>query len=158
MHPLTPVPCGLCFFSHVTDRAQHKPSSIGLLNGVIAGLAGITPASGYISPQSAIVVGILIGFGSYYGIELIKGHFKVDDALDVSSVHGIPGIIGALAIGFCGDSRLNPAGADGLFLGGGFRLLGLQTMAVVVAIVWTAVWTWVIVKVGCAWFQGGGGG
>lgn len=66
-------------------------------SGIIAGLAGITPASGYINPLFAPLVGCLIGIGSYYGIIFFKGKLRIDDALDVSSVHGLPGIIGSVS-------------------------------------------------------------
>jgi len=70
-----------------------------VLNGAIAGLAGITPASGFIEPQWGTLVSVAIGVGGFYSIFLFKGILKIDDALDVSSVHGVTGIIGSLAIG-----------------------------------------------------------
>ena len=75
-----------------------KPSIVATLNGSIAGLAGVTPASGFIHSQSAAVLGIILGLASYYGVKLLKGRFKIDDALDVSSVHGITGVVGSLAV------------------------------------------------------------
>ena len=76
-----------------------KPSVIAAINGAIAGLAGITPASGYVSVEHAFVIGIAIGIASYLGVLFLKDRLKIDDALDVSSVHGIAGIIGAISIG-----------------------------------------------------------
>ena len=64
-----------------------KPSIVATLNGSIAGLAGVTPASGYITSQSAFILGIVLGFASYYGVKLFKNKLKIDDALDVSSVY-----------------------------------------------------------------------
>ena len=63
-----------------------KPSIVATLNGAIAGLAGVTPASGFITSQSAFILGILLGFASYYGVKLFKNKLSIDDALDVSSV------------------------------------------------------------------------
>ena len=64
-----------------------KPSIVATLNGAIAGLAGVTPASGFITSQSAFILGIVLGFASYYGVKLFKNKLKIDDALDVSSVY-----------------------------------------------------------------------
>ncbi len=74
---------------------------------------------------------------------LFKHKLKIDDALDVSSVHGVTGIIGSLSIGFASQQSLNPSGADGLLFGNP-KLLGIQCLAVVVAAVWSAFWTFVI--------------
>ena len=96
-----------------------KPSIVATLNGSIAGLAGVTPASGFITSQSAFFLGIVLGFASYYSVKLLKGKLKIDDALDVSSVHGCTGIVGSLAVGFIGDKArvTGAAGANiyGLF-------------------------------------------
>jgi len=119
---------------------RSKPSSVAMINGVIAGLAGITPASGYISSQSSIVVGLVLGAASYGSCILLKHKFRIDDALDVSSVHGLTGIMGSLAIGLVSEKSLNPNGADGAFFGNP-KLLGIQLLAVVVAATWAAVWT-----------------
>jgi Amt family ammonium transporter len=89
-----------------------KPSSIALINGVIAGLAGITPASGYVSSQSSIVIGLILGVVSYGGVWLFKHKLRIDDALDVSSVHGLTGIVGSLSIGFVSQKGLNPEGKN----------------------------------------------
>jgi Amt family ammonium transporter len=126
---------------------RHKPSSVALINGVIAGLAGITPASGYISSQSTIVIGLLLGFASYFSVWLMKHKLRVDDALDVSSVHGLTGLLGALAIGICSQKELNPSGADGWIFSGSARLLGIQTLAIVVTMVHAGLITFLIVFV-----------
>src|SRR5918999_779502 len=76
-----------------------KPSTTAVINGAVSGLAGVTPAAGFITAQTSFLLGIVLGFASYYGILLIKERLKIDDALDVSSVHGITGIVGSIAIG-----------------------------------------------------------
>lgn len=128
-----------------------KPSIVATLNGSIAGLAGVTPASGFITSQSAFILGIVLGFASYYSVKLLKGKLKIDDALDVSSVHGCTGIVGSLAVGLIGDKARVTAAAGaniyGLFFGGGWYLLLWQTIAVLVAGIWSGVWTWVICKI-----------
>lgn len=68
----------------VISWIRHKPSATAVLNGVIAGLAGITPASGYIDPQYAAVIGVILGFASYFSIFLFKHKLRIDDALGKS--------------------------------------------------------------------------
>ena len=142
--------CGIVWtlMSKIEDG---KPSIVASLNGAIAGLAGVTPASGFITSQSSFFLGIVLGFASYYSVKLLKGKLRIDDALDVSSVHGCTGIVGSLAVGFIGDRArvTGAAGADiyGLFFGGGGYLLLWQTVAVAVAAVWAAIWTWAICKI-----------
>jgi len=130
----------------VASWIRDKPSSVAVINGVIAGLAGITPASGYVSSQASIIIGLILGAASYCSVYIIKHKLKIDDALDVSSVHGLTGIIGSLSIGFVSQKSLNPAGADGLFFGNP-KLLGLQLLGVTVAALWAAVWTAIIAQI-----------
>jgi Amt family ammonium transporter len=138
-------------FNAGSALASGKPSIVATLNGSIAGLAGVTPASGFITSQSAFILGIVLGFASYYSVKLLKGKLKIDDALDVSSVHGCTGIVGSLAVGLIGDKARVTAAAGaniyGLFFGGGWYLLLWQTIAVLVAGIWSGVWTWVICKI-----------
>ena len=125
-----------------------KPSIVATLNGSIAGLAGVTPASGFIHSQSAAVLGIVLGVASYYGVKMLKGRFKIDDALDVSSVHGITGIVGSLAIGLVAHEDVSgSANIHGLFFGGGGALLGYQAIAIVVSGAWAGAFTFIICKV-----------
>jgi ammonium transporter, Amt family len=109
-----------------------KPSTTAAINGAIAGLAGVTPASGFISAQNSFLLGIVLGFASYYAILLLKEHWKIDDALDVSSVHGITGIVGALSIGIIASTIINPAGPDGLLYGNPMQL-AIQGLGIAVA-------------------------
>jgi len=123
-----------------------KPSVVAAINGAIAGLAGITPASGFVSVEHSFIIGIAIGLASYCGVVLIKERLKIDDALDVSSVHGIAGIIGALAIGIFASSAVNPSGPDGLLFGN-YDQLGIQAIGVGVASVLGFGGTYAIMKV-----------
>jgi ammonium transporter, Amt family len=125
---------------------SEKPSTTGVITGAIAGLAGVTPASGFISAQNSFFLGIVLGFASYYGILLIKRHLKIDDALDVGSVHGITGIIGSLAIGVIASSLINPAGPNGL-LYGNLSQIGIQALGVGVAAILGFGGTIIIMKV-----------
>ena len=110
----------------------NKPSVIAAINGAIAGLAGITPASGYVSVEHAFVIGVAIGIASYLGVIFLKERLRIDDALDVSSVHGIAGIIGSLAIGIFASTLINPTGPNGLLFGHPQQLL-IQAIGVGVA-------------------------
>jgi len=123
-----------------------KPSVIAAINGAIAGLAGITPASGYVSVEHAFVIGIAVGLGSYLGVIFLKDRLKIDDALDVSSIHGIPGIIGSLAIGIFACLCINPNGANGLLYGNPSQLW-IQGVGVGVAAALGFGGTYVIMKV-----------
>ena len=125
---------------------SEKPSTTGVITGAIAGLAGVTPASGFISAQNSFFLGIVLGFASYYGILLIKRHLKIDDALDVGSVHGITGIIGSRAIGVIASSLINPAGPNGL-LYGNLLQIGIQALGVGVAVILGFGGTIIIMKV-----------
>ena len=123
-----------------------KPSIIAAINGAIAGLAGITPASGYVSVEHAFLIGIAVGIASYLGVIFLKDRLKIDDALDVSSVHGIAGIIGSLAIGIFAASIINPIGPNGLLYGNPSQLL-IQAIGVGVAGVMGFFGTYAILKV-----------
>eukprot|EP00026_Physarum_polycephalum_P007050 Phypoly_transcript_07103.p1 GENE.Phypoly_transcript_07103~~Phypoly_transcript_07103.p1 ORF type:complete len:456 (+),score=64.00 Phypoly_transcript_07103:64-1431(+) len=111
---------------------RDKPSCIAVMNGVIAGLAGITPASGYINSQSTIILGIILGIVSYYSVYLLKHKLRIDDALDVSSVHGVTGIVGSIFVGFAAEKRVNINVDDGLVFGGTHQIWA-QLVAVGVA-------------------------
>src|SRR6185503_10268479 len=123
-----------------------KPSVIAAINGAIAGLAGITPASGYVSVEHAFAIGIAIGIASYLGVLFLKDRLKIDDALDVSSIHGIAGIIGAISIGIFATTAINPTGVNGLLYGNPHQLL-IQAIGVGVAAALGFGGTYAIMKV-----------
>jgi Amt family ammonium transporter len=123
-----------------------KPSVIALLNGLIAGLAGITPASGYVTAIGAIGVGAVLGLTFWASIGL-KRVLRIDDALDVSVVHGLTGVIGSLANGFVASQDVNPDSQNGVFYGGSALFIAWQALAVLVAAVWAAVWTLIILTI-----------
>jgi Amt family ammonium transporter len=95
---------------------HHRPTSLGFASGLVAGLVAITPASGYVSPTAAIVIGGLAGLVCY-GAVLLKGKLGYDDSLDAFGVHGIGGFLGALLTGVFCTLKYNPLGADGLVAG-----------------------------------------
>jgi Amt family ammonium transporter len=127
-------------------KRSGKPSTTAVINGAISGLAGVTPAAGFISAQNSFFLGIVLGFASFYAILLLKEHLKIDDALDVSSVHGVTGIVGALAIGIVASAAINPAGPDGLIYGNPMQL-AIQAFGIGVAAILGFGGTVVIMKI-----------
>jgi Amt family ammonium transporter len=117
----------------------------GIVTGAIAGLATITPASGFVSASSAIVIGVFASVVCFLGVGMLKPKLKYDDSLDAFGVHGIGGILGTLMTGLFSSKSINPAGRDGLFFGNPQQLL-IQTTAVLVTLVYTAAITFVIYK------------
>ena len=95
---------------------DEKPSFVEMLIGMIAGLATITPAAGFGSPQSAMVIGVAAGVVCYFAVVLRKQK-GLDDALDVWGVHGVGGCLGIIMLGVLASTEINPAGADGLMSG-----------------------------------------
>jgi ammonium transporter, Amt family len=126
-------------------KTSGKPSAVAAINGAIAGLAGVTPASGYISVQNSLILGIVLGLVSYYAIMLLKERLRIDDALDVSSVHGVTGIVGTLAVGLIASSLINPAGPNGLIYGNPIQI-GLQALGVVSTAAFSFGGTIIIIK------------
>ena len=123
-----------------------RPSVLGVAAGAVAGLVGITPAAGFVSPASAIVIGFGAGLCCFFALELLKGRLGVDDALDVFAVHGIGGIWGALATGLFADFSINGIGADGLFFGNPEQFLK-QLIAVGAAIAFAGIGSFILLKV-----------
>ncbi|HTJ02459.1 MAG TPA: ammonium transporter [Methylovirgula sp.] len=120
-----------------------KPSLVGAVTGTIAGLAAITPASGYIGPLGAIVLGFLAALICYSAVLVVKRRMKVDDALDVLGVHGIGGVLGTVLMPF-----LTFVGAGGVVLSRPVPAqFMVQLLGVVSVGVWSAVATFVIIKV-----------
>lgn len=126
-----------------------KPSVLGAVTGMVAGLGTITPASGFVGPGGALVIGILAGFICFNATLYIKRVLKIDDSLDVFPVHGVGGMLGTLMAGVFSATSL------GVFSGYGFAegidgmggQLMVQATGVVATAVFTAVVTWVILKV-----------
>jgi len=113
----------------IIDWARHKKAKfLGLLTGAVAGLATITPAAGFVTTSSSVIIGCLAGGICYLAVEM-KNRFQWDDALDVWGVHGVGGILGTILLGVFATTAVNSAGADGLLLGGGMFFIK-QTIVV----------------------------
>jgi len=122
-----------------------RPTVLGAASGAVAGLVAITPASGYVGPIAALIIGGVAGVVCYYGVRL-KRRFNYDDALDVVGVHGLGGIWGALATGLFASVAVNSAGADGL-LNGNPRQLLIQAIAVSATVAFAFLGSLVLLKV-----------
>ncbi len=122
-----------------------NPTVLGAASGAVAGLVAITPASGFVGPLSAIVIGGVAGLLCYLAVNL-KTKLKYDDSLDVVGVHGMGGTWGALATGLLASKAINSAGTDGLFFGNP-SLLAIQALTVVAAWVYSFGVTYLILKI-----------
>jgi Amt family ammonium transporter len=116
-----------------------KPSVLGFCSGIVAGLVVVTPACGFITPTSAVIIGVLAGIVPYLACSFLKKLIGYDDALDTFGVHGVGGTLGAILTGVMADEKANSVVA-GLKTG----LLGAQLKAVVLTIVWSVVATAII--------------
>ncbi|PTL83994.1 ammonium transporter [Vitiosangium sp. GDMCC 1.1324] len=123
---------------------RRRPTLLGFVSGLVAGLVAITPAAGYVSPAASLAIGLIAGVVCY-GAVLLKEKLHYDDALDAWGVHGVGGLLGALLVGVFSQASLNPSGADGL-LHGNPVLLGKQALAVLAVGAYTAVVTLGILK------------
>jgi Amt family ammonium transporter len=122
-----------------------KGSSLGFASGFVAGLATVTPAAGFVGPMAALVIGALAGSLCYGGV-LLKDRFKYDDSLDAFGIHGIGGVAGTVLLGVFARKVWNTSGADGLVTGE-TAFFGRQVFAIGVAIAFTALGSWVILRV-----------
>ncbi len=125
-----------------------KPSALGIVTGMVAGLGTITPASGFVGPAGALVIGTAAGFICFAATNYLKRALRIDDSLDVFPVHGVGGMLGTLSAGIFASTEL------GIFSGQGFaegvtsigEQLGIQAIGVVATVIYTGVVTWVILK------------
>ena len=122
-----------------------KPTIVGIATGMVAGLATITPAAGSVGPEGALLIGLMAGSICFYATQAVKGVFGIDDSLDVFPVHGVGGIIGIIMVSFLG--------VQGGFLGSSageewvpMEQLMIQLKGIVVIGLWTAIASWVILK------------
>jgi|TARA_B110000503_G_scaffold35949_1_gene58851 ammonium transporter, Amt family len=125
-----------------------KPSVLGIVTGMVAGLGTITPASGFVGPGGALIIGFSAGIICYYATQLIKQRFKIDDSLDVFPVHGVGGILGTILVGIFASSELGIFSGQGLVEGVAITAqLKIQAIGVLSTLIYTAVVTYVLLKV-----------
>ncbi len=121
-----------------------KPTAVGIATGAVAGLVGITPAAGFVTPVSAILIGAITATACFFAISL-KARLQFDDSLDTFPVHGIGGITGAILTGIFATKLVNSAGGDGLFYGNPGQLV-TQLIAIVITVIIAGAGTFVILK------------
>lgn len=125
-----------------------KPSALGIVTGMVAGLGTITPASGFVGPGGALVIGVFAGIVCFFATNAVKQKWKIDDSLDVFPVHGVGGVLGTLLAGVFSATTL------GLFSGYGFadgietmaEQVGVQAIGVAATFIYTALVTWILLK------------
>jgi len=137
--------CGALTWATMEWIKYGKPSALGTVTGMVAGLGTITPASGFVGPMGALVIGVSAGIVCFFATSFIKQKLKIDDSLDVFPVHGVGGILGTLLAGIFVSAGLGGVGfAEGMNMG---SQLGVQLTGVIVIIVFTAVATFVSLKI-----------
>jgi Amt family ammonium transporter len=141
---------GALTWSALEWASRGKPSVLGLISGAVAGLGAITPASGFVLPWHAVVIGALAGGVCYWACTALKHRFGYDDSLDVFGVHGVGGALGTLLTGVFATAALSAAGGQagvsGLLEGAPSQLLA-QAIGVGVTILWCGVGTWVTLRI-----------
>jgi len=120
-----------------------KPSLVGAVTGTIAGLATITPASGYVGPLAALIIGTAAGFVCFLMVEVVKGRWKIDDSLDVLAVHGVGGALGTLLVALLAGLPGGTGVSEGNTV---ISQFGVQLLGVVVTGLFSAVATWILVR------------
>jgi ammonium transporter, Amt family len=123
---------------------SRKATAVGAATGIVVGLVAITPAAGFVSPMAGIMIGAIAAFPSYFAL-LYRATTRLDDSLDVVAAHGVGGITGALLTGVFASKAWNAGGGDGLVYGNP-RQLGVQAIAILVTLVYSAIGTLIIVK------------
>ena len=126
--------------------SRGKPSVLGVISGAVAGLVAITPASGFVNPAGALVIGIAAGLLCYWGATSLKLALRYDDSLDAFGVHGIGGFVGAILTGVFAIEAIGGDGRKGLIDGNAGQVL-TQLWGCLVCMAWCAIATFVILKV-----------
>ncbi len=136
--------CGAMTWAALEWMKYGKPSALGTVTGMVAGLGTITPASGYVGPMGALIIGLSAGIVCFYATAFLKQKLKIDDSLDVFPVHGVGGILGTLLAGVFVATGLGGIGyAEGMNMG---SQLTVQLTGVLATIVFTATATFAILK------------
>ena len=126
-------------------RKFGRPSVVGIATGMVAGLATVTPASGFIGVPGGIILGLAGGYICYVAVDLIRGKLGIDDSLDVFAVHGVGGVLGSLLVAVLATDAFSGMGlAEGITVGG--QLL-VQAKSILITVIWTAVASFIILKI-----------
>ena len=137
---------GLLGWTSIEWIRHGKPTVIGAVSGLVAGLVAITPAAGYVTILPSVAIGLIGGGVCYFAVALVKAKFGYDDSLDAFGVHGVGGMWGAIATGLWATTTVNPDGANGLFYGE-TDLFVAQIISIGVAIIFAVVGSAVLYKI-----------
>ncbi len=122
-----------------------RPSLVGIVTGMVAGLATVTPASGFIGVPGGIILGLAGGYFCYVAVDVIRNRLHIDDSLDVFAVHGVGGIIGSLLVAVLATDSFSGLGlAEGMSIASQF---GVQAICVAITVIWTAIASYAIFKI-----------
>lgn len=122
-----------------------KPTAVGAATGAVAGLVGVTPAAGFVTPLAALLIGSITAVVCFYAVSL-KAKLQFDDSLDTFPVHGVGGTIGAILTGIFATTEVNSAGKEGLLRGNPSQVV-TQIIAILVAYIFAAVGTFILMKI-----------
>jgi Amt family ammonium transporter len=137
--------CGALTWAAMEWIKYGRPSALGTVTGMVAGLGTITPASGFVGPMGALIIGFSAGVVCFFATAFLKQKLKIDDSLDVFPVHGVGGILGTIFAGIFVSAGLGGAGfAEGMNMG---SQLSVQLTGVIATVVFTAIATYVSLKI-----------
>src|SRR5215208_3131904 len=122
-----------------------KPSVLGIISGAVAGLVAITPASGFVDPRGALIIGIVAGIACYWGATSLKNALGYDDSLDAFGVHGVGGAVGALLTGVLAVSAIGGEGKSGLSDGNAYQVV-IQAYGIAVVVLYDAIASFILLK------------
>ncbi|NLI91684.1 MAG: ammonium transporter [Peptococcaceae bacterium] len=132
----------------IVEKLHHgKPTVLGAISGMVAGLGAITPACAFVTPISAIAIGLVSSGLCYFAVAYLKEKLGYDDTLDCFGIHGIGGTWGTLAAGLFCTTALNPNSVNGVFYSGSFSQLGVQAVGVITTYAYAGIVTFLILKV-----------
>ncbi|OAI07858.1 ammonia channel protein [Methylomonas methanica] len=120
-----------------------KPSVLGIVTGMVAGLGTITPASGFVGPIGGLIIGVVAGAVCFYATQFVKRRLKIDDSLDVFPVHGVGGCVGSILTGVFAAESFGGLGLNGVTIA---EQVGVQALAVLVTAAWSALFSYVLLK------------
>jgi Amt family ammonium transporter len=144
MAPIT----AMLTYGLLENHFKGHASMNGICTGVICGLVGITPATGFVTLPASLIIGVVSAAGSYFFINYLKYAWHINDYMDIMGAHGVSGILGSLMTGLFATKAINPNVVNnGLLEGGGFKQFGIQLFAVIFAIAFVFIMNFIIVKV-----------
>jgi ammonium transporter, Amt family len=124
---------------------EHYPTTLGAASGAVAGMVAITPCAGYVDAMASLLIGLVAGVLCAFAVRL-KFRLGYDDSLDVLGVHGVGGLVGMVLLGCFATRAVNPGGAEGLFVGGGWHFFSLELLAAGVTVAFAFSMSWLIAK------------